>query len=127
MNTEAGGFARRIRCSWIPDQVRDDASAGLVARLETLAEAERDQLPLWLPVGLVLGIGAWFWLPDADAWTAFLLLAAALALGQPRRSRRARAGAGRSPSSASPPLLGCGLIWWKAERAAAPRLRARAG
>ena len=29
-------------------------------RLEALFDAERDQLPLWLPVGLGIGIAAWF-------------------------------------------------------------------
>jgi len=42
-------------------------------RLQALFDAERDQLPLWLPVGLGLGIAAWFALPDSRAWTAFLL------------------------------------------------------
>ncbi len=58
-----------------------DGSRRLSLRLESLAEAERDQLPLWLPVGLILGIGAWFWLPDRAQWIAFLLAALGLALG----------------------------------------------
>ncbi|HEX9947362.1 MAG TPA: competence protein ComEC, partial [Allosphingosinicella sp.] len=49
-------------------------------RAERVAEAERDQLPLWLPVGLGLGTAVWFALPDGRAWAAFLLLAAALML-----------------------------------------------
>ena len=49
------------------------ALAALAPRLESLADRERDQFPLWLPVGLILGISAWFWLPAAPAWTAFLL------------------------------------------------------
>src|SRR5438105_956817 len=62
--------------------------------LETIAEAEREQLALWLPVGLMLGIGAWFWLADAQQWAAFLLAAgaislAALALGGGTRWGRA--------------------------------------
>jgi competence protein ComEC len=90
-------------------------------RLEALFDAERDQLPLWLPVGLGLGIAAWFALPDAKAWIAFLLgagalLVAALAAGWGTRWGRAVAifclAAG----------LGCGLIWWKAERVAAPQV-----
>ena len=90
-------------------------------RLERLAEAERDQLPLWLPVGLILGISAWFWLPDRFGWAAFLAAAlavalAAAALGWERRWGRALAWFGLAAA------LGCGLIWWKAERVAAPRL-----
>ena len=92
----------------------------LSARLEALAEAERDQLPLWLPVGLILGIGAYFYLSDWRQWTAFLLLASAVAL----------AGVAAGPTRWGRGLilfslaaaLGCGLIWWKAERAAAPRI-----
>lgn len=89
-------------------------------RLEGLFEAERDQLPLWLPVALGLGIAAWFALPDSSAWTAFLLAAAAFAV----------ASAAAPPTRASRALLifslaaalGCALVWARAERLAAPRL-----
>ena len=95
--------------------------AGLSERLESHAEAERDQLPLWLPVGLMLGIAAWFWLPDRFGWIAFLAGALALALGA-----LAFAGATRWGRAliwfGLAAALGCGLIWWKAERVAAPRL-----
>ena len=74
----------------------------LSARLEALAEAERDQLPLWLPVGLGLGIAAWFALPDSRAWTAFLLLAAALALAPLALAPGTRWGRALLASSASP-------------------------
>ena len=37
------------------------------AHLEASADRERDQLPLWLPVGVGLGVAAWFWLPDKSA------------------------------------------------------------
>jgi len=91
------------------------------ARLETLADSERDQLPLWLPVGLGLGTASWFALPDARAWTAFLLLAAALALAP-----QALAPGTRWSRSVSifclAAILGCANIWWKAERSAAPVL-----
>jgi competence protein ComEC len=90
-------------------------------RLESLADAERDQLPLWLPVGLGLGTALWFALPDSPAWTAFLLLAAALALAP-----RALAPGTRWSRAVSvfwlAAILGCGNIWWKAERVAAPVL-----
>lgn len=89
--------------------------------LESLFEAERDQLPLWLPVGLIAGISAWLWLPDRDAWIAFLLAALAVPLGlavAARSSRWARALALFGLAAA----IGCGLIWWKAEQAAAPRI-----
>ncbi|HEY7809661.1 MAG TPA: ComEC/Rec2 family competence protein [Allosphingosinicella sp.] len=98
-----------------------DAARRLSARLEALADAERDQLPLWLPVGLGLGTALWFWLPDAAAWKAFLLLSGALALlplALAPGTRWARAFAIFSLAA----LIGCGNIWWKAERVAAPVL-----
>jgi competence protein ComEC len=93
----------------------------LSQRLEAIAEAERDQLPLWLPVGLILGIGAWFALPGADAWTAFLLLAATAALAGLAAAPGTRWGRALLLFGLAA-ALGCGLAWWKAERAAAPRL-----
>jgi len=90
-------------------------------RLEALAGAERDQLPLWLPVGMISGIAAWFALPDEASWIAFLLIvfAAVLALlATAPGTRWARALVIFSLAAA----LGCLNIWWKAERVAAPRL-----
>src|SRR5690349_17132413 len=49
-------------------------------RLELQFEKERDQLPLWFPVGLGSGIAAWFALPDARTWAAFMLAAVACGL-----------------------------------------------
>ena len=97
------------------------ALANLGARLERLFEAERDQLPLWLPVGLILGISAWFWLPTASGWIAFLAVSLALALGLGGFAGGLRWGRAISLFALAA-ALGCGLIWWKAERVAAPRL-----
>jgi competence protein ComEC len=94
---------------------------GFAARLERLADAERDQLPLWLPVGAGLGTALWFWLPDRQAWTAFLLLAAALALAPLAVAPNTRWGRACA-IFAFVALLGCANIWWKAERVAAPVL-----
>jgi competence protein ComEC len=91
------------------------------ARLESLADSERDQLPLWLPVGLGLGTAAWFALPDARTWTAFLLLAAALALAPQGLAAGTRWGRAVSIFFLAA-ILGCGNVWWKAERVAAPVL-----
>ena len=115
---DSGGYGSRIK-SGITGMKR--VSRRLSARLERLFEAERAQLPLWLPVGLMLGIGAWFWLPDRPQWAAFLLLAAGLgllfvALAPGTRWGRALAIFGLAAT------LGCGLTWWKAEQAAAPRI-----
>ena len=89
------------------------------ARLEAWLEAERTQLPLWLPVGLVVGVAGWFWLPGERAWEGLLLSMAALALTGFAFGRGGRAG--RSVAIfALAVAIGCGLIWWKAERVGAP-------
>ena len=125
MNTEAGDLAAeagvhgsRIKSGMT--RLRRSFS-NLSARLEAIAEAEREQLPLWLPVGLMLGIGAWFYLPDRFNGPPSCSRPAPPR--SPRlRSAPARAGAGRWPCSALAAALGCALVWWQAERAAAPRI-----
>ena len=97
------------------------APRALGGMVEQWLEAERDQLGLWLPVGLGLGIAAWFALPDAGAWRAFLALSgggAALALAFDRGGRLARA-TGIFLLAA---VLGCLLAWARSDRVAAPRL-----
>lgn len=64
-----------------------------LAATEMQLERERDQLALWLPVGLGTGIALWFALPRSADWIVafFLALAIALAgmaLGLQRRSGR---------------------------------------
>jgi competence protein ComEC len=76
---------------------------------------------LWLPVGLILGISAWFCLPNASAWTAFLLVAGAAILGFAAAAGRTRWGRALALFSLAA-AIGCLLIWWKADRVAAPRL-----
>jgi len=96
--------------------------AGFAEHLAEIAEAERDQFPLWLPIGLMAGIGAWFTLPDRNGWIAFLLAAAALAMA----GFAAAAGGSRWGRAigifALAACLGCALAWVRAERVAAPRL-----
>ncbi|CAA9531363.1 MAG: hypothetical protein AVDCRST_MAG23-1130 [uncultured Sphingosinicella sp.] len=84
--------------------------AGLRERMERVAEAEREQLPLWLPVGLGLGIAAWFALPDQGAWTAFLLTALAAAVGAAAAGLNSRWGRAIAIFSLFG-AFGCGLIW----------------
>jgi competence protein ComEC len=95
--------------------------SALGARLESLADAERDQLPLWLPVGLGLGIAAWFVLPDERAWAAFMLAAGALIVAPLAVAPGTRWGRALSIFSLAA-LIGCANIWWKAERVGAPVL-----
>jgi competence protein ComEC len=89
--------------------------------IERWLEAERDQLPLWLPVTLGGGVALYFVLPDAHAWGAAVLAslavaAAAVAVGGGGRAARAVAIGGLALA------LGVFLIWWRAERVAAPVL-----
>src|ERR1700760_2009739 len=90
-------------------------ASGLAARLEAWLEAERTQLPLWVPVGLVAGVASWFWLPDAPAWGALLLSMAALALLGFAFGRGGRVGRSNAIFALAV-AIGCGLVWWKAER-----------
>lgn len=105
-----------------PRQTRAGAAfRALLRRLESFADAEREQLPLWLPVGLGLGTAAWFLLPKASDWAAAVCLCAAFGLAPlaiAPGTRWARAAAIFCLAAA----LGLGNIWWKAERVAAPRL-----
>lgn len=100
------------------------APGRLLGRVEVWLDANRDQLPLWIPVALGAGIGLWFALPGREMWVAVLLCGAALVLaglgiGLAWRSGRAMIWAGVLLA------LGCGWIWIKAEMAAgAPLARA---
>jgi competence protein ComEC len=92
-----------------------------VRAAETLLEAERDQLPLWLPVALGSGIAAWYALPQKSGWIGFMIAMSAIAIvgltiGLKRRLGVAVFAAGLAA------LLGCGLAWWRAESVAAPVL-----
>jgi competence protein ComEC len=95
--------------------------ARVVASVEQWLEAERDQLMLWAPVALGLGIALWFVLPDAGAWTALLSGAAGTALAGLALPGGGRIGRGIG-WFAGLTALGCGLVWVRAERVAAPRL-----
>lgn len=100
---------------------RGQSRGGAWTWLEERLEAERDQLPLWIPVALGIGIATWFALPSMASWLAVLLIACALAVagiatGQGSRSGRAMIWLGALIA------FGLLLIWWRAERIAAPVL-----
>ncbi|MBD8547816.1 ComEC/Rec2 family competence protein [Sphingomonas sp. CFBP 8760] len=93
----------------------------MAAAIERRLEAERDRLPLGLPVMLGAGVAAWFALPRAAWWSAsaLALLAfglAAAALGRGGRSARTLM------IGALAMAAGLGLVWLRAERVAAPVL-----
>jgi competence protein ComEC len=113
--------------AWLPHQTA--GTGGRVrswgARVELWLEAERDQLALWVPVGLGFGIGAWFGLPDADAWRAFALSTGAAAMLAGLFARGTRLGHSLAWLLALA-CAGCLLAWGRSDRVAAPRLdRAR--
>ena len=89
--------------------------------VERWLEAEREQLPLWSPVALGGGVAAWLILPGEREWWAALLAflatgLAALAAGRHGRLSRA-VGVGALAAA-----LGLALVWWRADRVAAPVL-----
>ncbi|MFV0624942.1 ComEC/Rec2 family competence protein [Sphingomonas sp. ac-8] len=74
-----------------------------------------------MPVALGTGIAAWFVLPNPTQWIAFLFAAlgtafAGAALPAAGRLGRVIMAAGLLAA------LGCALVWWRAERVAAPVL-----
>jgi competence protein ComEC len=92
-----------------------------MARIELWLEAERDQLALWVPVALAVGIAAWFALPESRWWQLFAMAAlgaGGLALASGRRSRAVRAIAILLLGAA----LGCLLAWARSNTVAAPKL-----
>jgi competence protein ComEC len=101
------GLARRVR--WLRDAI------------ERWLEAERDQLPLWLPVALAAGIALWFALPDPRAWQAAMLALGGVALAALALARNGRAGRALA-IGATVCALGIALIWWRAEHVAQPVL-----
>ncbi|WP_320452204.1 ComEC/Rec2 family competence protein [Sphingomonas sp. CFBP8993] len=91
------------------------------AMIETWAQAERDQLALWVPVMFGIGIAAWFVLPDPRAWCAVALLVAGIGLAAVTGM-----GAGRVARSvgiaAFLVLAGLAIVWGRAESVRAPVL-----
>jgi competence protein ComEC len=89
---------------------------------ERWLEAERDQLPLWLPVMLGAGIALWFLLPNGADWQIAMLVAVSVGLGCAALGRYGRAA--RSLGVAALAVaLGIGLIWWRSDRVVHPVLQ----
>lgn len=89
--------------------------------IEQWLEHERDQLPLWLPVALAVGIAAWFFFADDQAWIATIVgglavASAGVAIGWEHRIGRTCLLGGLFVAA------GCALIWVRADSLAAPVL-----
>lgn len=89
--------------------------------VESGLESEREQLALWVPVALGVGIAAWFALPARSHWVAFAAFALAVAcigamLPDGGRLRRMMVAGGLIA------CIGCLLIWGKALAIGAPPL-----
>ncbi|RJF90974.1 ComEC/Rec2 family competence protein [Sphingomonas cavernae] len=100
---------------------RSRTRGDVAARVENWLEVERDQLALWVPVALGMGIAMWFWIPLRTGWIVLLLLAASCAMagaaiGWSRRAGKALLWFGVMAAA------GCALTWWRAESLAAPVL-----
>lgn len=96
-------------------------AADATEALENWLEAERDQVALWVPVALGIGITGWLWLPGMAHWIAFLLLSGAVVLGGAARGMGTRTG-GALVWLGALAAAGCLLIWWRADRVSAPVL-----
>ena len=92
---------------------RQSVPAMSLVWIEAKFEAERDQLPLWLPVALGAGIACWFLLIRESQWIALIAGGAGLGIGVLTLSPH-----GRTARSAGLFLLaialGCALVWWRA-------------
>ena len=94
---------------------------GRLDPVERVLEAEREQLPLWLPVALGGGVASWFVLPTPEDWTLAGLLLVALAFAAAAVQRGGR-GARAIAIGAATAAVGLALMTWRAERVAAPVL-----
>src|SRR3546814_4343959 len=54
------------------------SATALMKKLAYWLESERDNIPLWIPVGLGTGIAAWFSLSGPFEWMAWILASLAI-------------------------------------------------
>ncbi len=113
------GLQTRVAGAWL---VARDAVLTLPAAIEAWLGAERDQLPLLLPVALGLGIAAWFLLP----WTEERVATAAVALAVASAGCAARGlGARVLVVGGLLMLVGLGRAEWRSSEVAVPVLADR--
>lgn len=116
----SGGKALSMpfRARQLPEYLRN---LEIFDRLEIQLEKERDRLALWVPVGIGLGIAAWFLLANSSFWVGFIALAVGLALSVKATDR-----GGRVSNAFFWFLLfiaaGCAIMWCRSWTVAAPVL-----
>ena len=94
--------------------------SALHEEVERFLEREHAQLPPWFVVGFGGGIAAWFALDGPRQWAVFLCFAGATSVaGFAAGNGRAGRAAGYLALAA---VLGCALIWVRADAVASPRL-----
>ncbi|QTD56081.1 ComEC/Rec2 family competence protein [Parasphingorhabdus cellanae] len=107
-----------FRARQLPEYVRNSQIFG---QLEICLEKERDQLPLWVPVGLSTGIASWFLMADSHLWIAFIAFCLGLAVFVKLMGQGTRIG-----SAIFWFLLflgaGCAIMWIRSVSVAAPVL-----
>ncbi len=96
-------------------------ASSIIARIENWLDAERDQLALWFPVGIAIGVASWFILADQNAWIAVIISGAAISMIGLAIGRTRRLGAFLMIGGLTV-AFGCALSWWRADHVAAPRL-----
>ncbi len=98
-----------------------NAARSALGGIENVLEVERDQLALWLPVMLGMGIAAWYLLASVTGWMAFMTSSAAFAFGGIAMGLRKRLGMVLALGGAMA-TLGCGGIWLRSALVAQPVL-----
>ncbi len=116
--SDGKALSMRLRARQLLEYIRNRQ---IFSWLEFQLEKERDRLALWVPVGIGMGIAAWFLLASLALWIAFIALSLGLALSVKATDRGTRV------SDALFWLLifmavGCAVMWLRSWAVAAPVL-----
>lgn len=116
----SGGKALSMlfRARQLPEYLRN---LEIFSWLEIQLEKERDRLALWVPVGIGLGIVAWFLLANSSLWIGFIALSVGLALSVKAMDRGGRLGKALFWLLILT-AVGCAVIWFRSWVVAAPVL-----
>ena len=120
MNATPPSMAFEPRQTSVGGNIRQRV-ARVFARLEEGLEEEREQLALWVPVAIGIGIVAWFLLPNRSEWLGFCCVSLAIAsvgLALPTGGRMQQV----LVMGGVLACAGCVLIWGKAVAVGTPPL-----